>query len=254
LRYAVFSDIHSNLEGLWAVLQQAEKEGVDALLCCGDVIGYNADPNTCVDLVREKKVRCIRGNHERGLQELKQGEVPNMNPVAMEALHFTMETLDDERRKWLISLPDKLLIEDSFYLFHGSPGDPDEYIFDAFEAAYAFKSLVYEYAPPANMLCFIGHTHICACHVFDPREKRVVEMPVRDGETFSIEPGRHHMFNVGSCGQYRGGFPVATLCILDTEEMSIRYRFLQYDYQTSQQKIIEAGLPPFLAQRLGMGQ
>lgn len=254
MRYAIFSDIHSNLEGLQTVLQEAEKAGVDSFLCCGDVIGYNADPNACVDLVQEKKVRCIRGNHERGLQELEQGEVPNMNPVAMEALQFTLETLDDKRREWLISLPDKLLIEDSFYLFHGSPGDPDDYIFDAFEAAYAFKSLVYEYPSPANMLCFIGHTHICACHVFEPGEQQVVEKLLQGGEVISMEPGRHYMFNVGSCGQYRGGSPVATLGILDTDEMSMEYHFLGYDYRTSQEKIVEARLPLFLAQRLGMGQ
>ena len=254
MRYAIFSDIHSNLEGLQVVLQEVEKEGVDSLLCCGDVIGYNADPNACVDLMQEKDIRCIRGNHERGLEELEQGEVPNMNPMAMEALQYTMDTLDDKRREWLISLPDELLIDDSFYLFHGSPADPDEYIFDAFEAAYAFKSLVDEYPSPANMLCFIGHTHICAAHVFEPESKQVVEKLFQGGEIVAIEPGWHYMFNVGSCGQYRGGSPVATLGILDTDEMSLEYRFLGYDYYTSQEKIVEAGLPLFLAQRLGMGQ
>ena len=172
----------------------------------------------------------------------------------LEALQFTMDTLDDKRREWLISLPDKLLIEDSFYLFHGSPADPDDYIFDAFEAAYAFKSLVDEYPSPGNMLCFIGHTHICAAHVFEPEGKQVVERLLQGGEIIAIEPGWHYMFNVGSCGQYRGGSPVATLGILDTDEMTLEYRFLGYDYYTSQEKIVEAGLPLFLAQRLGMGQ
>lgn len=254
MRFVVFSDIHSNLEGLQAVLSEAESVGFDALLCCGDIIGYNANPNECVELMRDKGVRCIRGNHERGLQELDEGIEPNMNPLAMEALRFTSETLSKSNRDWLLSLPDELVIEDSFYLFHGSPADPDEYIFDPFEAAYAFKSLVSEHAPPANIFCFIGHTHACAAYIFDPEKRRVAERQVLDGDRFSVKPGRHYIFNTGSCGQYRGGSPVATMVTLDSDEMLLEYRFLEYDYEASQEKILAAGLPPFLAQRLGMGQ
>ena len=254
MRFAVFSDIHSNLEGLRAVLDEAEGRGVDALLCCGDIVGYNADPNECVDLVREKEVRSIRGNHERGLEDLDEGRTPNMNPVAMEALYFTREKLSAGRKDWLLSLPDHLAVEDSFYLFHGSPSDPDEYVFDPFEAAYAFKSLAYEYAPPANLMCFIGHTHVCAAYVFDPDQRRVREKAIRNGERLAIRAGAHYMFNVGSCGQYRGGFPAATMAVLDTDEMVLEFRFLEYDYAASQAKVLAAGLPPFLAQRLGMGQ
>lgn len=254
MRYAIFSDIHSNLEGLHAVLKEAERAGAADLLCCGDIIGYNANPNECVDLVREKGVRCIRGNHERGLQDLEEGRTPNMNPIAMQALLFTREHLTDSRKQWLMSLPDKLLIDQSFHLFHGSPGDPDDYVFDAFEAAYAFRSLTFEYLPPANLLCFIGHTHICAAYAFHPDRKKVGVREVNNGDIYDIQPGAHYMFNVGSCGQYRGGLPVATLVIMDSDEMSVEFRFLEYDYHASQKKILEAGLPPFLAHRLGMGQ
>jgi len=254
LRFAVFSDIHSNLEGLQVVLDEAERLEVDALLCCGDIVGYNADPNACVELVRSRDVRCIQGNHERGLRELDEGLEPNMNPVAMEALLFTSETLSGDNRDWLLSLPEELAVEDSFYLFHGSPADPDEYIFDSFEAAYAFKSLAFEHAPPANLFCFIGHTHVCAAYVFDPTNHRVADAAVGNGDRYGIKPGVHFMFNVGSCGQYRGGIPISTMCVIDNEKMTIEFRFLQYDVESTQKKILAAGLPPFLAQRLGMGQ
>src|SRR4030042_3229603 len=155
MKYAIISDIHSNLEGLHAALGEAERAGSDALLCCGDIIGYNADPNECVDLVQEKGVRCIQGNHERGLQDLTEGRIPNMNPMAMEAISFTQERLSKSRLDWLLSLPDKFELEHAFYLFHGSPFHPDDYFFDPFEAAYAFKSLVNAYPSPANMLCLI---------------------------------------------------------------------------------------------------
>lgn len=254
MRFAVFSDIHSNLEGLQAVLSEAERLGMDGLLCCGDVVGYNADPVACVELVREKGIRCIRGNHERGLQDLDEGRTPNMNPLAMEALLFTREALPAEHKEWLLSLPDQLTVEDSFFLFHGSPADPDEYIFDPFEAAYAFKALVHDHPPPANFLCFIGHTHICAAYAFDAQEKRVQNKAVGSGDRFRLKPGAHYMFNVGSCGQYRGGLPVATMTVLDLKEMTLEFRFLSYDYAETQRKVLAAGLPPLLAQRLGLGR
>ncbi|OFW57108.1 MAG: hypothetical protein A2V52_01010 [Actinobacteria bacterium RBG_19FT_COMBO_54_7] len=254
MRYAILSDIHSNLEGLQVALQKAERAGVDGIVSCGDIIGYNADPGACVDLVLEKRVRSIRGNHERGLEELQSGITPNMNPMAMEALRFTEGVLSKMQRDWLISLPDKALVDGFFCLFHGSPSDPDEYIFDTFEAAYAFKSLVYEYAPPSNHLCFIGHTHICAAYEYDGEQKRVTEKKVSNGLCLPLEPGMHYMFNVGSCGQYRGGLPRSTLCILDGDEMTVEFHFLEYDYKLSREKILASGLPLFLAERLAMGQ
>lgn len=254
MRYAVFSDIHSNLEGLQAVLGEVDRIGVDALLCCGDIIGYSADPVPCVETVRERGVRCIRGNHERGLADLESGLPPNMNPLALEALRFTYEALPETHREWLVSLPDTLQVNGSFLLFHGSPSHPDEYIFDSFEAAYAFKSLIMEYPAPGNLLCCIGHTHICAAYAFDPESRRVEGSAVRDGDRFSIKPGAHYMFNVGSCGQYRGGTPAATFALLDLDEMFIEFRFLDYDFTVTQEKIIAAGLPHLLARRLGVGQ
>jgi hypothetical protein len=77
---------------------------------------------------------------------------------------------------------------------------------------------------------------------------------VRNGDLFAVKPGAHYMFNVGSCGQYRGGIPVATLCLLDGDEMTLQFHFLEYDLQKCQEKIIAAGLPSILAQRLSMGQ
>ena len=103
MRFAVFSDIHSNLEGLQAVLGEADRMGAEVLLCCGDIIGYNADPDACVELVREKGVRCIQGNHERGLRELDEGLEPNMNPLAMQALIYSSENLSEDNRGWLLS-------------------------------------------------------------------------------------------------------------------------------------------------------
>jgi hypothetical protein len=177
-----------------------------------------------------------------------------MNPIAMEALLYTSEALSEDNRSWLLSLPEELAVEDTLYLFHGSPADPDDYIFDAFEAAYAFKSLVFEHPPPANLMCFIGHTHVCAAYIFDAENHRVGERAAGNGDRFVLKPGAHYMFNAGSCGQYRGGMPIATLIFLDSDAMIAEFRFLRYDIAATQSKILAAGLPAPLAQRLGMGQ
>lgn len=252
--YGIFSDPHSNLEGLEVVLEECEKAGAEKLICCGDIVGYNADPVSCVDLVREKGVTCIKGNHERGLQDLESGKLPNMNPYALEAIRFSYEMIGEERRKWLTSLPDQLMVDDIFFVFHGSPRHPDEYIFDLLEAAYALKSLTYDYPPPGNHLCFIGHTHICAAYAFDPEKKRVEGSEVREDTIFHLKPGYHYMFNVGSCGQYRGGKPISSMVLFDSEKMTVSFRMLPYDVERTQRKVIQCGLPPYLALRLGEGR
>lgn len=252
--YGIFSDPHSNLEGLRVVLEECERAGAEKLVCCGDIVGYNADPAACVDLVREKNVICIRGNHERGLEDLKNGVLPNMNPYALEAIRYSYDAIGEERRDWLVSLPDLRLVDDIFYVFHGSPSHPDEYIFELVEAAYALKSLVNDYPPPGNHLCFIGHTHVCAAYAFDPDSRKVEGSYVTEDTTFRLKPGYHYMFNVGSCGQYRGGKPVSSVAFFDPEKMTVSFRLLPYEVQKTQRKILENGLPPFLAMRLGEGR
>jgi predicted phosphodiesterase len=254
LLYGIFSDPHSNLEGLQAALEECRKAGAEKLVCCGDIVGYNADPAACVDLVRGNNVICIRGNHERGLQDLKNGLLPPMNAYALEAIRYSYEKLDEERRSWLVSLPDELLVDGIFYVFHGSPFHPDEYIFELVEAAYAFRALVNDYPPPGNSLCFIGHTHVCAAYAFDPEGRKVQGSEVAEDTTYLLKPGYHYMFNAGSCGQYRGGKPVSSLVLFDSDHMTVSFRLLPYDVEKAQRKVLESGLPPFLALRLGQGR
>ncbi len=252
--YGIFSDPHSNLEGLEAALEECKRAGAEKLICCGDIVGYNADPDSCVDLVRELGVLCIRGNHERGLQDLEDGKLPPMNPFALEAIRFSFEKIGEKRREWLISLPNQLLVDDIFYVFHGSPRHPDEYIFDIMEAAHALKSMAHDYPPPGNRLCFIGHTHVCAAYAFDPEKMKVEGWEVAEDRTLRLKPGHHYMFNVGSCGQYRGGKPVSSVVFFDSERMTVSFRLLSYDVEKTQRKVLQSGLPPYLALRLGEGR
>ncbi len=254
MKYALISDIHSNLEGVSSVLEAIERERPDSIICCGDIVGYAADPSACAELVQRRGIRCIKGNHERGLADIAAGRIPRMNQMALDAIHYSYEQLSSAQREWLMALPDEMEVDGRFLVFHGSPSDPDGYIFDSFEARYGFKSLLYAYPEPLNRLCFIGHTHICAVHAFDPEPERLMNGEVYKDFKVTLDDRLHVMINVGSCGQYRGGIPKASYCIYDTEAETVEFRFVDYDIARAQEKILDAGLPPFLAERLSLGR
>ncbi len=253
MRYGIISDVHSNLEGLNATLEKLEELGVDAVLCCGDIIGYGADPGRCLEVLLGRGVRSIRGNHERGLEDLGAGREPQMNQMALEALRYSASQLDEKQKECLLSMPDHLEIDGDFLIFHGSPSDPDLYVFDEFEARYSFKSLRMKYDEPCNHLCFIGHTHVCSLFLL-PREGQELKggVVVKPGRLDLVD-GIDVMVNVGSCGQYRGGRPQASFCLYDRDRRYIEFFFVDYDVGAAQEKILRAGLPRELAERLSEG-
>lgn len=251
--YGIISDVHSNLEGLSAVLAELDREGVKSSFCCGDIIGYGADPGECLELLLERGVRSIRGNHERGLADLEAGLQPPMNPLALEALDYSRSRLSQDQLELLVSLPDFLDADGHFLVFHGSPSHPDMYVLDRFEAYYSFKSLRQEYDEPANRICFIGHTHVCSVFILEEEGEQM------SGGTV-VKPGRLDlleriwvMANAGSCGQYRGGRPQASFCLYDSDSRTLQFRFIDYDVGKAQEKIRRAGLPFELAERLAQG-
>ncbi len=251
--YGIISDIHSNLEGLNAVLAEMEREGVESVFCCGDIIGYGADPEGCLELILERGIRSIRGNHERGLEDLEAGTLPRMNDLALEALRYSAARLSRDQRELLISLPDRMEAEGDFLIFHGSPAHPDMYVFDEFEARYSFKSLRRDYGGPASRLCFIGHTHVCAVFLLEENEEQMAGGAVMKEGRLDLPEGMAVMANAGSCGQYRGGVPSASFCLYDSESRALSFRFVDYDVAAAQEKILKAGLPAELAERLAEG-
>lgn len=253
MKYGIVSDIHSNLEGLTAVLEALDELGVDSILCCGDIIGYGAEPSECLDAVTGRGMLCIQGNHERGLEDLATGREPSMNQMALAGLDFSDSQLSAEQKKLLLDLPDYREIEGSFLVFHGSPSHPDDYILDPFEAQYAFKSLRKNYPGAASKLCFIGHTHVCAIYLLERDEQKLVHGEVSKSGHIRLPEGHDVMVNVGSCGQYRGGLAQASFCVYDQEEQSIEFHFVDYDVESAMRKILDAGLPPELAERLASG-
>ena len=239
MRLAVLSDIHANREALYAVIDTGRAHGVDAWLCLGDIVGYGADPQACLHRVRELTDAVILGNHDAaavGLQDLAY-----FNPHARRAAEWTAEQLDDAERQYLAALP--LVLEQGEALFvHAEPSRPTEwgYVVDLADAQRALMAI-------AQRFCFVGHSHYpLLCAECDGEVKMVAAGP--------IQTQSRYLANVGSVGQPRDGDPRACFALWDQAADTLELVRCPYDIATAQNKIIAAGLPPFLAERLAQGQ
>jgi diadenosine tetraphosphatase ApaH/serine/threonine PP2A family protein phosphatase len=246
VRYLVVSDLHANWEALEAVLRDAE--GLyDRPICCGDLVGYAADPNRVVEWVRAHCVVAVRGNHDRactGLEDLEW-----FNPVARAAAIWTLDRLSPDNATFVRELPHGPAFLDGMQLLHGSPVDEDEYVVGPDDAAAAFSYL-------ESHLAFFGHTHLQGGFIWN--QARVETIPPvstrTDSAVIDIEPHTGYLINPGSVGQPRDGDPRAAYALYDSEAGMLRYRRVPYDVETAQNKIRDAGLPPFLADRLAVGR
>jgi diadenosine tetraphosphatase ApaH/serine/threonine PP2A family protein phosphatase len=242
LRYLIFSDVHSNLEALRAVLADAKTRGFDSIICLGDIVGYGADPNGCVEMIASSaSTSSCLGNHDAAVVDPKEREF--LNPVAQAGVGYSADTLTAENLEFLKSLP--LVIENnsSFIASHSSPCKPENwtYILEPIEALDAFHVMTHAVA-------FIGHTHFPAVHNSSGSVK-----PILAGERVKILPGHKYIINVGSVGQPRDADPRAAYLIFDDEEMVAEIFRVEYDIDRATRKIIDAGLPPMLADRIRRG-
>ncbi len=245
MRYLVISDIHGNWEALNAVLADCHAAW-DRAVCCGDLVGYGADPNRVVEWVRTHAEAVVRGNHDKacaGLDDLEW-----FNPVARAAAEWTGRSLTPENLDYLRALPRGPLPVESFQILHGSPIDEDDYLVSAF-AVTQIRSYL------DRQVSLFGHTHLQGgflCH--RNNVKRINKPPAIDGrETLDIEPDSWYLVNPGSVGQPRDGDARAAYALYDVAERVIEYRRVEYDIRAAQKKILAAGLPEVLAERLEIG-
>src|SRR2546425_8833571 len=236
MKYAIIADIHANLEALRVVLDDTKKQNCTHYACLGDVVGYNANPKECLDLIRDMALPCVKGNHDEYCSS--ETNLDGFNPHAAEAIQWTRSQLTGDDRQWLKELKYIRLVA-SFSIVHATLDGPQRwgYVFDRLAAAASFT-----YQNTA--VCFFGHTHVPVAFIRDS--------VVRGGtySKFKIEPGRKYFINVGSVGQPRDGNPKAAYVIYDLDESSIELRRLDYEIAIAQEKILQAGLPPRLAERL----
>ena len=244
LRYLVISDVHANLEALDAVLAAAGP--YDHALVLGDLVGYGADPNAVIDRVRAlPSATFIRGNHDKVGAGLENTD--GFNYLARHAITWTTNTLTPERRQWLAALPQgPTIIDDLVEICHGAPFDEDVYIFDDLDAMRALRV-------SRRPLCLFGHTHVVAGYHVTSEMQSVgdihdtpIHIPRDDGSRFLI--------NCGAVGQPRDGDPRAAYGMLDSSARTLSLARVEYDVAAAQAKIIGAGLPDVLAQRLAVGR
>jgi predicted phosphodiesterase len=240
MRTALFGDIHANLEALEAVLADAASQGVTDYVCLGDVVGYNADPAACLNIVRDMGCPTVKGNHDADASE--NHSLETMNPVAATALQWTREQLDEEQRLWLKRLRMVRQVAD-YTIVHSTLDQPAHwnYVTNRFDAMSNFS---YQF----TQLCFHGHTHVPRVYM---KSDKVREVPA---ESVIIEPGAKYFVNIGSVGQPRDGDPRPCYVIYDKDNHLIVFHRVEYDVSKTQAKIIAAGLPKMLAERLAEGR
>lgn len=245
MRYLVISDVHANWEALEAVLEHA-RGSYDAILCCGDLVGYGADPNRVVEWARRHVSAVVRGNHDKacaGLEDLEW-----FNPVARAAALWTQQVLTPENLDYLRNLPKGPLALDGFQILHGSPVDEDEYLVTV---AHIQQISAYVDRP----LSFFGHTHLQGGFFwYRAGVHRIGKLPDTENErVVELSPDAVCLANPGAVGQPRDGDARAAYLLYVPEERILIYRRVPYDVDTAQRKILDAGLPPALAHRLALG-
>jgi diadenosine tetraphosphatase ApaH/serine/threonine PP2A family protein phosphatase len=247
MRYLVLTDIHANLEALDASLVDARARGYDETLVLGDLVGYGADPNAVVERVRSlKPVGIVRGNHDKVACGLEQAE--GFNAVAKSAARWTLDVLIPEYREWLAALPHGPIdIDDMVQICHGSPFDEDAYIFDELDALRALKI--------ANRpMCLFGHTHYPVTFELSPEGFDSIGPAAGSEAVVAMKPESKYLVNPGSVGQPRDGDPRAAYAIVDTTRRCVELIRVKYPVEEAQAKVIRAGLPEVLAQRLAVGR
>jgi len=245
VRYLILSDIHANWEALGAVLASA-RAAYDRIVCCGDLVGYGADPDAVVKWVRGNVSSVIRGNHDKacaGLEDLEW-----FNPVARVSALWTQTVVQPENIEYLRGLPQGPERVNGFQILHGSPLDEDEYVLSERDVA--------QVAPYLDCdVSFFGHTHVQGaflCH--RNGVKRLSATDAGNGqEILELEKDANYLINPGSVGQPRDGDRRAAYAIYEPATRLVSLRRTEYDVASAQKKIIDAGLPELLALRLSAG-
>jgi diadenosine tetraphosphatase ApaH/serine/threonine PP2A family protein phosphatase len=240
MKYAIFGDIHANLEALEAVMLDAAAQDCTDFVCVGDIVGYAANPSECLKLVRDLGCPVVKGNHDE--EAALNTPLEGLNPLAKHALEWTRKSLSQEERDWLSALKLVRQVRD-FTIVHATLDTPGNwgYVTNKFDAMASFS---YQFTP----VCFYGHTHTPRIYM------KHLSVEALAGLETQVLLGRKYFINVGSVGQPRDGDWRSSYAIYDVENQRIEIRRLEYDIATAQQKILDAGLPEMLANRLAVGK
>ncbi len=244
MKIGIISDIHSNSEAIDSVLGNIED--VDELICLGDIVGYSADPNYCVEKIRSLKCRCIGGNHDFAVAG--KVNINYFNSTARTAILWTSLHLKKENLDFLLNLEKKIELRNDVLAVHGSPQNPLlEYILDKDTANLIFRKFHFK-------IYFVGHSHLAGCFSFNENNNQIDYMNFSHGGSIEFNENKRYIINCGSVGQPRDGNPRASYGIYDLKYNAINIYRVSYPVKLTQSKIINAGLPESLACRLGYGR
>jgi diadenosine tetraphosphatase ApaH/serine/threonine PP2A family protein phosphatase len=252
-KFAVISDIHSNSLALEAVLRCLDEEQPEKVYCLGDIVGYGAEPDECVDAVRRIADRStIRGNHDLGTANPPPGYIEIFNPDARVALDYQRRMLNSGNLEWLAELPEKRADEDLLF-FHGSPVSTEHYLMSITDLYRALERLDGVHFK----LAFFGHTHVPTAVAIRPDGAVFTGLEYNEEKptdtVLKLQSGVKYLINPGSVGQPRDRNPASAYLIVDLGTGEVHFKRVDYEIAEAQRRILEAGLPHFLAQRLEFG-
>jgi len=232
MKLAIISDIHSNLPALQRAFREIDDRGADEIICLGDVVGYGAHPNECLELLKKRCSVILKGNHDAAAVDLSVAAF--FTSQARIAAQWTHRHLTPESIAILKDLPLSAQRGDLSFV-HASPVDPEEwnYILDIGEVRRALEAFT-------GTICFVGHSHIPG--IFS-----------QHGLTEEVQRGERYVINVGSVGQPRDGDPRLSFGMFDSTAWVYENVRADYDVDAARESIIEVGLPRMLGERLRSG-
>lgn len=244
MRWAVLSDIHSNVVALEAVLRDLEGASIDRYLCLGDIVGYGARPNQCCDIIRELDAISICGNHDEAAVDLSRAEW--FTAPARACIAWTAEQLRPDCLRYLRDLPALRVIEDRITICHGSIPDPGLYTVSPVDALLSLEAM-------ETTITFFGHTHYSEWFVSSDDGQLPAEHPSPTGGELRTDNGRLYLINPGAVGQPRDGNELAAYAVYDDQTGEVMLRRVAYDIARTAKQMREAGLPEAMYARLWLG-
>jgi diadenosine tetraphosphatase ApaH/serine/threonine PP2A family protein phosphatase len=242
VRLGLLADVHGNLPALEACLIALDAQGIDALACLGDLVGYGPDPQACVELVRARADPCVLGNHDAAIATGE--ELESFVPLAHRAAVWTRGQLDEEARSFLAGLP-RTVTHSGVVLAHGAPGDTHRYLLGRSEITEVLEA-------SAHRFVACGHTHSPLVQALDHGHV-TFEREFPASRTVPLPPGGAVFINPGSVGQPRDGVPYASCAVLDTDKRRVELLRADYDIEAVCERIKAGHLPELLAERLRRG-
>jgi diadenosine tetraphosphatase ApaH/serine/threonine PP2A family protein phosphatase len=243
MRIAIIADLHANLEATDAVFRAIDRESPDRIFCLGDLAGYNSQPNEVIDIVRERGIPTIMGNHDAATCGLEDPWF--FRDAAKRAIEWQQERLSDVNRQWLARAPEQIVFNRTYLGVHGSPGSRDDYIVDWLDA---MRQLEYLEGRDIHV-CLFGHSHRPSFF----SEKGSAQV-INTETVYELRMMNRYFINPGAVGQPRDGDPRAAFGMLDMEKLTFRFHRVEYDIDSCAQRILAAGLPIELARRLAKGK